>query len=262
MEDTSRQHTSPHVDASSETHAPGEVNGSVPTSVDSQDRAIELLTSHDAKLRDLAHYLHDEIGQLLVSSSMHLHASLESEPISPHLTTCLTIVQQAIERLRELTSRLHPSILEHLSLPEALRCSLEDRGRRDHVTIEFSAPDFWLPLPPTTAVTGYLAVMQAAEYAISQRFADRIHVILRQDAETIDFIIRDTGPRPMSEPLSSSRDRSDCDSWNEVCQRIEWLGGKWHLESTTRQSETVCVCLPIPLDITKVSGNDVSEEPK
>lgn len=261
MENPNRQHFSPHVDTSSETREAAEVRVSAPTNVNAQNRAIDLLTTHDAKLRDLAHYLHDEIGQLLVSSSMHLYASVESEPVSPHLTTCLTIVQQAIERLRELTSQLHPSILEHMPLPEALRCSLDDRGCRDEVAIELSTPSCWVPLPPAIEVTCYRVVMQVVEHAILHQATDRIRVDVRQDAETVNLTIRDIGTPPGSDLLPSCRNRFYRDGWKESCQRIEWLGGNWQIDSTSGQGETVRVRLPIDLDATSSSKGDASEEP-
>ena len=245
MKDSSPHYYQSFFDTPIELHDLGDVEAPTPRSGGVQNRAHELLAIHDAKLRELARYLHDEIGQLLVSSCMHLHLSMESQAVSPHLTTCLTIVQQAIERVRELTSHLHPSIMEHLPFPEALRCSLDDRVRRDGIAIELLTPSCWFRLPSAVEITCYRVVMEAVDHAISHQSAARVRVELRQDAETVDLTIRHTGSTLATDSSPLYRNRTCCDGWNESCQRIEWLGGKWQIESTSGQGETVHIRLPI-----------------
>ncbi|TVS11742.1 MAG: hypothetical protein EA424_23460 [Planctomycetaceae bacterium] len=225
-------------------HLP-DVDTPTESQVGMRGRALELLAIHDAKLKDVAHYLHDEIGQLLVSSCMHLHLSIEAQPVSPHLTTCLSIVQQAIERVRELKSHLHPSMIEHLPFPEALRCSLDDRARRDGVAIELLTPSCWFALPSTVEITCYRVVMEAVDHAISHKATTRVRVELRQDAETVELTIRDVVSTLTSISSPPYRDRTCSAGWNESCQRIEWLGGKWQIESISGQGETVRIRLPI-----------------
>ncbi len=262
MEDRRRQNAQSDVDASGETNKTKGAHESKLTNSEVRDRTLELLTNHDAKLRELAEYLHDEIGQLLVSTSMHLHSSLKPASHSPNLTTCLTIVQQAIERLRDLTRQLHPSILEHLSLPESIRCSLSDREHRDGVEIELFAPTHWVPALPPIEVTCYRAVVQLVEHAVFHRSSDRVRVDMRQDAEMIEVTIYDLDSTSGSESFRSCHDCSRCDGWRESRRRIEWLGGDWQIESTVDQGESVHIHLPITVDAGTIESGDDSREPR
>lgn len=248
MEDSRRQSVLPDIDSSGEPDRSRQPHGFLSTNSEFKDRTLDILSNHDAKLRELAQQLHDEIGQLLVSSSMYLHSSLQPASSNPHLNTCLEIVQQAIERLRELASDLYPSILDHVPLPESLRCSLHDRGHRDGVVIELSTATHWVTAAQPIELTCYRAVMHLVDHAIVHRSSDRIRVDVRQDAETIDLTVCDLGRSAGSDSLRSSLDGSGCRGWHESCQRIEWLGGDWQIESSAGHGETIRIRLPITLD--------------
>jgi signal transduction histidine kinase len=216
--------------------------------------ARDLLGIHDSKLRAVARCLHDDLGQLLAALSMHLHLVNNSRTTRPDLTPCLEIAQQAIQRVRELAADLYPSMLEDLTLPDALRCWLDERARRSGVTIDLLTSASWNQQPTLVEITCFRAVTEAVENAISRVATKRICVELRQDAETVEIAIHDDGQRLEPDSVPTASGQPPQKGMEAVCRRIELLGGLWRIESSAGQGSTVHVHLPVDPDAAS-SGN-------
>jgi signal transduction histidine kinase len=210
--------------------------------------ARELLGIHDAQLRELACCLHDDIGQLLAALSMHLHLAKDSNVARPDLTPCLSIIQQAIQRVREMSSHVYPTILEDLTLPDALRCLLDARSCSEGAEIDLVTSTAWNPQPATVEITAFRAVMEAVENATSRAAAGRIRIELRQDAEALHLAILDDGRNTQVPPLQKSVGTEHGGGWAEISRRIELLGGQWRIESRPGQGSSVHVRLPVAQD--------------
>jgi len=98
--------------------------------VDQRTRSLRLLGSQLAQAehserRQLAHDLHDGLGQLISLVKLNL-TSLSAQPtLDPgakeKIEQAITMVDEVMQRSRTLTFDLHPAMLEHLGLVPTLR---------------------------------------------------------------------------------------------------------------------------------------------
>ena len=91
----------------------------------------------ESEVRRIAHALHDEAGQMLVSVYIgleHLARRLPSEA-RPQISEVRARVDQVEQRLRHLSHELRPTILDHLGLLPALRFLAEGVSSRSGLKV-------------------------------------------------------------------------------------------------------------------------------
>lgn len=96
--------------------------------------SARLLTAQEEERRRLAVELHDELGQVLTAVKINLQS-----PRSGNLANAIASVDEAMERVRGLALDLHPSVLDDLGLPAALRWYTDRFARDTGIEVHFSA---------------------------------------------------------------------------------------------------------------------------
>jgi len=212
-----------------------------------EDQVRQFMAVQEAESRRLSRRLHDEIGQLLAALCMRLHLvqDLDVQDAGPHLGECLAIAQQSIEKVREISFDLSPLMLEGGSLLDTVRYYLDHQSRRHGLAVDFTASSSWTPLPREVEGACLRLVQEAVGNVIQHASARHVQVELRQDAEATDLTIRDDGvgfsPASLSQPCVPPRTLG----LTAVRQRIELLGGKWHVESAPGQGTVIRATLPV-----------------
>jgi signal transduction histidine kinase len=140
----------------------------------SRQRIVE---AQDDARRRLERNLHDGAQQRLVSLSLSLRLAqqqLRSDPGAAEdlLGSAREELMQALEELRELARGIHPAVLTHRGLPEAL----EALANRTPLRVELETPEERLPAPVEAAA--YYVVSEAlanvTKYAEAQSV--RVHI--------------------------------------------------------------------------------------
>jgi signal transduction histidine kinase len=103
--------------------------------------SARLLTAQEEERRRLAVELHDELGQVLTAVKINLQSvdRKGNSPPSENLRDALASVDEAMERVRGLALDLHPSVLDDLGLPAALRWYTDRFARDTGIEVHFSA---------------------------------------------------------------------------------------------------------------------------
>lgn len=190
-----------------------------------------LLDAQEEERRDIARELHDGIVPALDSLGMEMRR-IGAEPVSERATA---LAQQ----LRTLSRGLHPGVLDHLPLIDALLqlCSAE-WGEGFIVTLDADdLPD----LDFTHRLTAYRIVQEAISNARRHATATRVEVMVDERNGALDLVIRDNGRGFVVIPdakLTSLGLRS-------MRERASALGGTVTVTSTPGEGTTVRAQLPM-----------------
>jgi signal transduction histidine kinase len=145
----------------------------------------------EAEARRIAHALHDEAGQLLVT----VHFALENlaQDLSPDFAPRLQEVRHRLteveEQLRRLSHELRPPMLDDVGLVPALDFMAEGVSKRSGVSIEVNGR---IPkrLPPMAEIALYRTVQEALTNAAKHAKASRVTVSLQeQQYENLTSIV-------------------------------------------------------------------------
>lgn len=89
-----------------------------------QTYSRRLMEAQEIERQKIARELHDEIGQVLTAVRLNLQAiqeSCDTDKCLPRIDESVTIIDEALDQVRELSLELRPSLLDELGLVAALR---------------------------------------------------------------------------------------------------------------------------------------------
>lgn len=212
------------------------------------NKRIRVLSAKMEKIREnerkaLAQTLHDGIGQILVGIKFEIQ-KLKSTLTRYEDQCTLSLVEQdivaIINKVRDLTTELRPSILDNLGLNEALKWKIADFARRTDMTCTIAESCHQLDkLSPDQQIALYRISEEALTNVLKHAAARRVEIDCRTSpCGNLIFSITDDGCGITDH--SQSENSLGMISMNE---RAEYIGGKMKLTSAPEEGTTISIHL-------------------
>lgn len=164
--------------------------------------SAQAIGAADAERAHLARELHDSTAQSLSAVEMLLSATCQELPsgcapghenqLRQRLAVMRDVVSDALQEVRTLAHRVHPSALEHLGLDAALRLlvarTLAQNRIAHQIDIHIAAP-----LSPQTASVLYRVAQEAIGNAMRHGAPDHVWIQVRVNERAAELIIEDDG---------------------------------------------------------------------
>lgn len=155
-----------------------------------------LVAVQEAERREVARELHDEVGQLLTVLTLLLGRSAQAVPDPPKqwLREAESLVTDLMDRVRELSLRLRPSMLDDLGLMPALRWHVDRYHRQTgvHVSLDIAGmEDRRFAAEVETAA--YRIVQEALTNVARHARVSQAIVRLRADENALHVYVEDRG---------------------------------------------------------------------
>lgn len=156
-----------------------------------------LLITEDLHRRQLSLDLHDEVTSKLGSVIFGMGNMLASPPAaSQDMLEQLARFREELVRLsawtRTKAHELHPAVLTHLGLVDALKRLALEYGQRMGITVAVHVKGT-VPQDPIISTTLYRVVQEALRNIEKHAHASQVVVSLRQDGERLRVSIEDNG---------------------------------------------------------------------
>jgi signal transduction histidine kinase len=147
----------------------------------------------ESEIRRIAHALHDESGQLLVSLHLQLAQLARDIPAAqPKVQQCQELLDQTEQQLRRLSHELRPMVLDDLGWLAAIEFLAAAVSARTLIPVEVrSTVTQRLPSPVETAL--YRVVQEALTNATRHGRPTRVRVEIDQDQGWLRGMICDDG---------------------------------------------------------------------
>ncbi len=210
-----------------------------------QDREINRVSWHlikgqEESARRFSHEMHDELGQSLTGLKAMLMA-VKPEEFTARRADCLSLLDEAIGNVRELSQLLRPVILDDFGLDAALRWLAERFQQRTRIEVEVNAA---LPQRLADEVETHLfrITQEALTNVARHAGASRVDITLEQREADIWLTITDNGgglPRKTTKAPSLGL--------IGMRARAEQLGGTFALSDSTPHGVCVSICVPARL---------------
>lgn len=207
-----------------------------------RDLTGRLITAQEEERSRIARNLHDDIGQRVASVSIGLSGAKRMAGASEPLRTELGSLQQAVTalsgELRDLSHDLHPGILEHVGLVEALRSRCDELAAVSRATCRLDVSDTWRDVPDQVALCLYRVAQEGLRNV--ERHANALNVVVALDQRDglVSMQVVDDGrgftPGRKQQGLGLL-------SLNE---RVGLLGGDLKVRSQAGTGTTLSVTLP------------------
>ena len=217
-----------------------------------QRLSAQLINSQEAERKRIARELHDEMGQALTAMRINL-AAIEKElpaeiklTIGDRLTETSWLADQTLERVRELSFDLRPSILDELGLVETLDWYVERFAKRLNIEASFEAVGLEERLPAEIETVIYRVAQEGLTNIAKHAQAQRISLALKRSESKVSVTIEDDGQGFDWQKVAGSEFPDRGVGLLGMRERASVVGGRLRVRSRPGQGTRLYVELPAP----------------
>lgn len=207
-----------------------------------------LLQAQESEREEIARDLHDDFGQRLALLQISIESLWNTLPAAfknankGALENIVGSVGKLADDLRNVSHRLHPSILDDLGLAVALREQAEMFEEHYSIPTRFSARSVPEDVAPDVALVLYRVVQEALHNIAKHGGKDvRVTIALIGGRGKIDLTIRDTGKGFEARDLQPMKGIGLL----SMVRRAEGVGGQVEIDSLPNQGTRIHVRIPL-----------------
>jgi len=208
-----------------------------------------LIEAQEAERQVIARELHDEIGQVLTAVRINLQSLQRSDPgdslLSP-IDDSLVIVDEALDRVRELSLNLRPSLLDNLGLASALRWYVDRYARRSGIVADLkSEVEDGCRLRVELETACFRIVQEALTNVARHAQATHVSVCLTRSNGNLDLRIRDNGVGFAVDELLHNSPSTAALGLRGMEERAVAVLGEFKIDSAVMRGTEVSVLFPL-----------------
>ncbi|HEX2666801.1 MAG TPA: PAS domain S-box protein [Gammaproteobacteria bacterium] len=207
----------------------------------------QLLEAQETERRTIARELHDEVGQSLTATRISLR-DLEQDaaggPLAQRLTDTAAIIADLLQKVRQMSLDLHPSVLDDLGLVPALRWCVRTRTGGSGLEVAWDLPEDMPRFDGMVELTLFRVFQEALSNALKHAAARRMQVAVAHAEGRLMLTVRDDG---RGFDVDAARRRAFAGASLGVLgmqERVRLAGGELALESSPGHGTEIRVSLP------------------
>lgn len=213
-----------------------------------QNYSRRVIEAQEAERHHIARELHDEIGQVLTAVKINLQTIQRLSPATPMLPLdeSISIVDEALGQVRELSIELRPALLDDLGLSAALRWYVDRYAQRTGIVAEIRngfEDEGRLPRELETAC--FRIVQEALTNVVRHAQAANVAVELERSRERVLLTITDDGMGFDVQGMLGSPSASRAIGLRGMEERAQALLGRIEIESALQKGTRVRATFPL-----------------
>lgn len=198
--------------------------------------SASILRLQDDERRQIAHGLHDSVGQLLSATSMNL-ASLHSMNLGPEaagvVSDTSSLVTETSPEIRTISHLLHPPLLEEVGLCSALEWLVQGFSDRSKIAVMLNTGSNLHRYDKDVEIAVFRLVQECLTNIHRHSGGSKAIVRLSESTEGLEAVVEDNGKGIPREKLDGSDGRLGIGLLG-MKQRISQLGGDLLISSSAR----------------------------
>ncbi|HYR96842.1 MAG TPA: PAS domain-containing protein [Candidatus Binatus sp.] len=208
--------------------------------------ARQLLDVQESERHAVARELHDDLGQTLTAIKLALAGRSGSRRRADDIGTGLALVDEAIERVRNLAIELRPLILDELGLVAALRWLVGRKAREAKVDVHLDVAAVETKrLPAALETACFRLVQEAFTNILRHSAARRVEVAVNRGGDRVSVIVRDDGKGFDKEAARKRAAVGGSLGVISMEERVALAGGRLSIESGPGRGTTVRAEFPL-----------------
>jgi len=209
-----------------------------------RDLSGRLINAQEEERSRLARALHDDVTQrlaLLAIEAGRKERGLSDATGGEALRNMRDDLVRISKDVHALSYALHPAILEHLGLIEALKVECDRFSGLESIPVNLKALEIPEPIPSNVALCLFRITQEALRNVARHAHASSVEVILRCLDGGLQIVIEDNGagfdpaPRRSASTLGHASMR----------QRVHLLNGELDIESSAGHGTAIMAWVPL-----------------
>jgi two-component system sensor histidine kinase UhpB len=206
--------------------------------------AHQLMLAQEAERTEIARDLHDDVSQQLAALGIGLsliEARVDDEEFVREEVTRLRQVAIALaEKVRHVSHELHPGILQHSGLKDAIASHCEATASQHAFAVGFESRGDFDDVPDDVALCLYRATQQALRNVAMHANASRVSVSLVRLGGLLELTISDDG-----RGFDPSGSRAGSLGLLSIEERVHLVNGKFSVTSRVGGGSRLHISVPI-----------------
>lgn len=212
--------------------------------------ASRLTLAEQEERRRISQLLHDDLQQLLYGIQLKLgfiNHSLETGQREEHLAQAeqtITLIDDAVTIIRQLTVDLSPPVLPHEGLTDALGWLVTQMKELHGLQVQLEAEQSFPLADDSLRVLLFQIIRELLFNVVKHAETDRARVTLRQEADHLVIGISDNGRGFEVETAGTGRKHGF--GLRSMRERLDLVGGRMEIASRPGAGTRVTIYAPIP----------------
>ena len=207
-----------------------------------------LLSAQEDERKRISRELHDVIAQTLTAISVRLatlkaETTAASQTLSQKITHAQRLVRQSVEIVHQFARELRPPALDDLGLIPALHVLAKKFSRETGIRVRLTAFAGVETLSSAKRTVLYRVAQEAFANVARHAHASRVDMNVRKLPQAVRMSITDDGRSFEVERVLRGRKFTRLGLLG-MRERVEMVGGGFHVESAPGQGTTICVEIP------------------
>lgn len=194
----------------------------------------KLTSAEEDERKRISAELHDSTGQLLATAKMKLELITgkvaRSQPETGEILAETTdLLSRSLDEVRNISSGLHPSLLDELGLVSAVRWLARRTAESSGIDVRVRVRGLKERLPAAVEIPLFRIVQEGLNNLGRHSRASRASVSISASDSNVTISIRDDG---IGFNTAEEYERPSGLGLRTLRQRVRWLGGEFKLESS------------------------------
>ncbi|MFQ6610548.1 MAG: histidine kinase [Fidelibacterota bacterium] len=208
----------------------------------------EVIRAQEEERARISREIHDEIGQALTAVTFNLEIlkSLDTrnDEFEDRIRDCKRLVETTIENVRRFAHELNPAMLDDLGLLPALRSHARGYKERTGIEVQIHGSQEIYEISAEFKIVLYRIFQEGLNNIAKHAQASKVRIDITHQDRKLNFIIQDNGIGFNPDDVLNRNVKSGNFGIKGMQERVELIGGKFHLKSEPNKGTEIRVSIP------------------
>ena len=202
-----------------------------------------VIDSEEKERIRIAKELHDSLGQLLSSAKLNMSSLEDGIPKEDEylLKNSLTIIDDAVKEVRNISHNMMPTALMNYGLIEATSALVKKVNDSRQISVNFVKDNFSLTLEKETEIAIYRIIQEILNNMIKHSKANQIDLQFSNNNRNFQLLIKDNGTGFDTSLIKNSQGIG----WQNIYSRVSMLNGTISVDSQTGKGTEITIQMMI-----------------
>ncbi len=210
----------------------------------------QLIEEIETGKKAIAHELHDSIGQnlLITKSELQTLAGEINKPdvVKTKLGDIENLISNTIQGVRELTSQLHPHILEQLGLTKAIESIIRRVSQMCKIKFSWELNDIDSIFPKPLQIHVFRIIQEGLNNIVKHSEASNAKIQIKIIEKMLNILIQDNGKGFIYKPHVFKAGGGF--GLHSIFERVKILKGTHRINSAPTEGTSIIINIPIEQD--------------
>jgi PAS domain S-box-containing protein len=212
---------------------------------------LRRLISHLQSVREeertiIAQDIHDHLGQNLTALKMDLFWIEKRLPrnlksIKEKIETMKVLIDSSFQIIKEISTRLRPSLLDDLGLIEAIKWQIEEFQNRTGIKCEFLTPLEDISLDKNQSIALFRIFQEILRNIARHAHATKVKVSFKKKDNNLELKVKDNGIGIPKEKINDPKSLGIIG----MQERVDFLRGNLTIKGVKEKGTTIIINIPL-----------------